>query len=99
MNWPADPVMLMCVAHAAGDVFTVRHHELHITVRSESRTVPAPPAALDELESRGWIEVLPRTGTALTERGTYWTRRWLEQRLGKGRMKKTEKLHVTGGAA
>lgn len=99
MNWPADPVMLMCVAHAAGDKFVARDGELHITVQSEERTIPAPTGALDDLESRGWVELRPGGETVLSEKGAYWTRRWLEKRFGKGRLKQIGQFRTTGGAA
>lgn len=95
IEYPADAVMLMLVAHAAGDRFTVAGGELHVTVGGEGRTMPAPPGALDDLESLGWVEVRPDGATALTERGEYWVQRWLVQRLGKGRL---TGLRVTGRA-
>lgn len=84
ITYPADPTMLMCVAHAAGDTFVVKDGELHVTVQSEARTIAAPVGALDELEGRGWVEVMQSGETVLTERGVYWTQRWLAARLGKG---------------
>lgn len=86
IEFPPDPVMLMLVAHAAGDTFTVRDGELHITVRSESRTMTAPKSALDDLEERRWVRATEGGRTELTESGRYWVRRWLEKRLGKGRL-------------
>lgn len=96
MVWPDDKVMLMLVAHAAGDTFTVRGGDLHVTVQSEDRTMPAPPEALDDLERRGWVVVEPDGRTVLTEQGIYAARRWLEQRLGKGALRRIRR--VTGVA-
>ena len=86
IEFPSDQVMLMLVAHAAGDTFTVRDGELSITVQSEERTLRAPLTALDDLEGRGWVCVLPDGRTELTDRGRYWCSRWLLARLGKGRL-------------
>lgn len=86
MNWPADGTMLVLIAHEAGDRLTVRDGALHLTVQSEDRTVPAPTAALDDLEGRGWLAVAADGRTEITERGRYWLTRWLRGRLGNGRL-------------
>ncbi len=98
IDFPPDPTMLVLIAHAAGDTFTVRDGHLHLTVQSEDRTIPAPAGALDDLEARGWVEVQTDGTTVLTERGRYWVSRWLVKRLGKGRLVRTEGFRVTGGA-
>lgn len=95
VNWPADGTMLALLAHEAGDTFTVAEGELRLTVKSDGATMPATEAALDELERRGWVEVLPVDGTAITETGRYWLCKWLTARLGKGRIRRVNNLRVT----
>lgn len=87
--------MLALLAHEAGDTFTVANGDLCLTVKSDNTVMPATVAALDELEDRGWIEVLPATGTAITPTGRYWLNKWLVTRLGKGRIKRVNNLRVT----
>jgi Mn-dependent DtxR family transcriptional regulator len=97
VTFPQDTTMLALVAHAAGDSFAVAPDgELALTVRSEERLLPFDPEALDALESRGWVEVTVAGRTVITEKGRYAARRWLEQRLGKGRLARTHGLRVTG---
>ena len=97
VNWPADGTMLALLAHEAGDTFIVVGGELHLTVKSDGQVMPAPVAALVELERRGWIEVLPSEdgGTAITPTGRYWLNKWLVTRLGKGRIRRVNNLRVT----
>ncbi len=96
IDYPADGTMLVLLAHEAGDRLTVKDGALHLTVQSEDRTIPAPTAALDDLEDRGWLRVLPDGRTEITDRGKYWLTRWLTKRLGKGRLVKTDGFRVTG---
>lgn len=98
MDWPPDRTMLALVAHAAGDSFAVSESgELALTVRDESRLMPFAQEALDELERRGWVRVAESGRTEITERGEYWVRRWLEQRMGKGVLRALKSFRVTGG--
>jgi hypothetical protein len=86
--------MLALLAHEAGDTFVAVAGELYLTVKADDDEsvgvigmITAPAAALDELEARGWLAVLPHEGTAITETGRYWLHKWLVGRLGKGRIR------------
>lgn len=87
--------MLALLAHEAGDTFTVVGGELFLTVVSDQTRIPAPDHALDELESRGWVAVLPFEGTEITPTGRYWLKKWLTSRLGNGRIRLASNMRVT----
>jgi hypothetical protein len=89
-----DATMLMLVAHVAGDEFTVVDGELHLTIKSEGRTMIAPPGSLDDLESRRWVRT-DGEGTRITFKGRRAVEQWLSARLGPGRI--VERLRVTCG--
>lgn len=80
-TYPDDGTMLALLGHALGDTFALdAGGELVLSfVGTSGKSVPAPVAALDELERRGWIVVRPDGTTAETERGRYWLVRRLKQ--------------------
>jgi hypothetical protein len=81
VTYPEAGTMLALLGHALGDTFALgADGELILSfVGTNGNSVPAPVAALDELEGRGWIRVRPDGATAETRAGRYWLCKWLKR--------------------
>jgi hypothetical protein len=76
-----DGHFLLLLAIYTGQQLGVDDGALTLEVPGEPEPVAIPslPAALDELESRGWV-VIVNDMLRVTEQGDYWLRRWMTKK-------------------
>jgi hypothetical protein len=95
-KYPCDGTMLVLVGVWLGSTVVVDGGELRLDVdgRTRKATVPIPPAELDDLEDRGWVELVGDGEGHLraTDRGVYHAKAWAARKLGKGRVRNARAL-------
>lgn len=80
MTFPPHSTMFALLGLHTGDTIGVDNGDLVLACDTVEKRVEwtMPPAVLDELEGRGWIEI-GETGPTLTDAGRYWLGRWFKK--------------------
>ena len=88
-KYPSTHAMMVLGGVWLGSTVAIKNQGimLHVEGPRTAADVPVPDAVLDELEDRGWLEIIPDAEGMLraTEKGAYHARAWLEKRLGKAK--------------